>query len=64
MPSELEVRRGDKDRLFDLLELEMLNKQQGIKVIGLDRLITKTMAIMPQDDVKVVKQMLAEQLGQ
>ena len=60
MASELELRVSYRDRLFELLELEVVNKKKGNSVEGLDRLIAKTTAVMPQEDVKVVKQMISE----
>lgn len=59
MASELEIRRYDKDRLHELLKLKKLNDKAGVSVVGLDEAINRTTAIMLQDDVLVVEQMIA-----
>ena len=58
--SEFEMRRNDKDRLFELLKLKKINGNAGIDVLGLDEAITRVSTFMDQDDVKVVQQMIAD----
>ena len=60
MASEFELRRNDKDRLYELLKLKKINEKAGVTVLGLDDAINRVMTFMEQDDVKVVQQMIAD----
>ena len=61
-PTNLELRVSQKAVLHDLLELERRNIKAGVKVLGLNRLINKSITVMEQEDVALVKQMI-EQLN-
>jgi len=53
-----ETRKKDRDKLFTLLKLKSLNP--SLSIIGLDDAIIQQMAMMEQEDVKVVQRMVDE----
>ena len=58
MPTSLELRVVQKDKLFTLLRLKKRNK--GTVIIGLDDEIIETEAVMEQEDVALVKEKINE----
>ena len=60
MPTNLEMRTSQKDKLFDLLMLKRDNEKAGIKVNGLANLIIKSEAVMEAEDVAWVEKKIAE----
>lgn len=60
MASEFEIRRYDRERLYELMLIKKLNDKHGTIVLGLDEAIHRLKTYMHQDDVKVVQQMISE----
>jgi hypothetical protein len=60
MGTSLELRTSQKDKLFDLLVIAMENEKAGIEVIGLKSVITKSKALMEQEDIAFVEKMVKE----
>ena len=58
MPSNMEIRVAQKDKLFTLYKLRKIN--EGITVKGLDNEIVQAEAVMEQEDVALVKEKVAE----
>ena len=58
MPSTQEIDTIQKERLYDLLMLEKLNK--GNKVFGLARQITRAKAPMKKEDIAYVVKLIDE----
>ena len=60
MPTNLELRVAQKDKLFTLHKIKRLNERAGVAVIGLDNEIVEAEAVMEQEDVALVKDKVAE----
>ena len=58
MANELEIREKQKDKLFDFLVLLKLN--EGYKIKGLNRMISKAKALMSKEDIADVEKLVAE----
>ena len=58
MPSNMEIRVAQKDKLFTLYKLKKTN--EGITIKGLDNEIVETEAVMEQEDVALVKEKITE----
>ena len=58
MANELEIREKQKDKLFDFLVLLKLN--EGSKIRGLNRMISKAKALMSKEDIADVEKLVAE----
>jgi len=58
MAIELEIREKQKDKLFDFLVLLKLN--EGSKIRGLNRMISKAKALMSKEDIADVEKLVAE----
>lgn len=58
MPSNMEIRVAQKDKLLTLYKLKKLNT--GNNVIGLDNAIIEAETVMEQEDVALVKEKVAE----
>jgi len=58
MANELEIREKQKDKLFDFLVLLKLN--EGSKIRGLNRMISKAKALMCKEDIADVEKLVAE----
>ena len=56
--NELEIREKQKDKLFDFLVLLKLN--EGNKIKGLNRMISKAKALMSKEDIADVEKLVAE----
>ena len=60
MPTNLELRVAQKDKLFTLHKLKKMNEKEGVKVIGLENEIVEAEAVMEQEDVALVKEKITE----
>ena len=60
MASSIEIRAAQKSELFRLLKLKRLNEKAGIKVEGINELITELKVPMEAEDVAYVEKLIAE----
>ena len=58
MPTDLETKKIQKDRLYELLEIEALNR--GIVVQGLKQSINRAKVSMSKEDVADVEKSILE----
>ena len=60
MPSELELRSGQKSVLYTLLEVKYDADKSGVRLLSLNRAISNQQAIMQPEDVTYVKDQIAK----
>lgn len=60
----MELRVQYKDLYFDLLEIKQEVAEQGITVKALDRKISKTRAVMLDEDAAVVERAVVERTAE
>ena len=58
MPSSLELRSIQKEKLFDLLQLQKLNK--SINIVGLEEQILRAKAPMEAEDISHIEKQIAQ----
>ena len=60
MPTNMEIRVAQKDKLFTLMKLKKVNEKAGISVVGLNDMIIEAEAVMEQEDVALIKDKVKE----
>ena len=60
MATNAELKIVQKTALYDLLMLKMENEKSGVNLVGLNRLINKTKAVMEAEDVAYVEKMIEQ----
>jgi len=58
MPNIMEIQVAQKNLLYDLLSLEKQNKEAGVNVIGLNKLISRTKSGMTKEEIAYVKELI------